>query len=182
MNKENATLIRDEIVKWLSKAGYKEIKIAEEKIYIRSKAKKSFEGYLFDVEFVYDDITRIFHSIVQSSTPVPKEKRMFSLKLLNYISYYDDDEKYILGPFNHRISCATKSSIFKSHGSDFGSIGYSIEFIADNSVMNIANIHLAIKYDDVNICDLNPIRFPNYLYTPSNSVSLGIHVADILEL
>jgi hypothetical protein len=178
MNPETATLIRDEIDKWLSKEGYEEIKIAEGKTYTRSKAKKSFWGYLFDVEFVYDDITRIFHTIVQSSTPVPKEKRMFCLKLLNYISYYDDEEKYILGPFNHRISCATKFCILES----LESIGDEIEFSASNSILNITNIHLAIKYDDVSICDLNPIRFPNYLYTQSTSVSLGIHVADILEL
>ena len=82
MNPETATLIRDEIDKWSSKDGYEEIEIAEDKTDIRIKTKKSFWGYLFDVNVKYDETTKIVHTIVQSSTPVPKEKRMFCLKLL----------------------------------------------------------------------------------------------------
>ena len=149
----------DDIDKWLSKDGYEEVEMAEDEIYILIKAKKSFYGYLFDVNIKYDDTSRIVHTIVQSSTPVPKEKRMFCLKLLNYISLYDEEEKYILCPFNYRISCSTVFSILDS----CCSIGESIEFSASMSIMNLVNIHLTIKYDDVRICDLNPIRFHNYL-------------------
>jgi hypothetical protein len=149
----------DDIEKWLSKNGYEEIEMAEDKIYFLIKAQKSFYDYLFDVNIKYNDTTRIVHIIVQSSTPVPKEKRMFCLKLLNYISLYDEEEKYILGPFNHRISCSTVVSILDS----LCSIGELIEFSASMSILNVANIYETIKYDDVRICELNPIRFHNYL-------------------
>lgn len=148
----------DDFDKCLSKDGFEEIEIAEDIGGILIKAKKSFWGYLFDVNIEYDDTTKIVHNIVQSSTPVPKEKQMFCLKLLNYISLYDKEEKYILDPFNHRISCSTAFSILNSRCS----IGESLEFSASMSIMNLVNIHETIKYDDVRICDLNPIRFHNY--------------------
>jgi hypothetical protein len=149
----------DDIDKWLSKNGYEEIEMAEDKIYFLIKAQRSFYGYHFDVNIKYNDATRIVHIIVQSSTPVPKEKQMFCLKLLNHIGFYDEEEKYILDPFDHRISCSTEFSIIDSRCS----IGESIEFNASMSILNLVNIHKAMKYEDVRICDLNPIRFHNYL-------------------
>jgi len=149
----------DDIDKCLSKNGYEEIEIAEDKIYFLIKAKRSFYGYFFDVNIKYNDTTRIVHIIIQSSTPVPKEKRIFCLKLLNYISLYDEEEKYILDPFDYRISCSTVFSIIDSRCS----IGESMEFSASMSILNLVNIHDAMKYADVTICDLNPIRFHNYL-------------------
>ena len=149
----------DDIDKWLSKNGYVEIEIAEDKIYFLIKAQRSFYGYLFDVNIEYTDTTRIVQINVQSSTPVAKEKQMFCLKLLNYINLCDEEEKYILGPFNHRISCSTVVSILDS----LCSIGELIEFRASMSILNIVNIYETIKYDDVRIRDLYPIRFHNYL-------------------
>ena len=148
----------DDIDKWLSKNGYEEIEIAEDKIYFLIKAKKSFYGYFFDVNIKYNDTTRIVQIIVQTSTPVPKEKQIFCLKLLNYINLYDEEEKYILRPFNHSISCSTVFSILDSGCS----IGESLEFSASMSILNLVNIHEAMKYEDVRICDINPIRFHNY--------------------
>jgi hypothetical protein len=149
----------DDIDKWLSKNGYEEIEMAEDKIYFLIKSRKSFYGYLFDVNIEYNDTTRIVQIIVQSSRPVPKEKQMFCLRLLNYINLYDEEEKYILRPFNHRISCSTVFSILDS----LCSIGELIEFRASMSILNLVNIYETIKYDDVRICDLNPIRFHNYI-------------------
>ncbi|MEJ2102775.1 MAG: hypothetical protein P8X68_22805 [Desulfobacterales bacterium] len=152
-------LVFDDIDKSLSKKGYDDIKIAEDKIYFLIEAKKSFYGYFFVVNIEYNDITKIVQIIVQTSTPVPKEKQIFCLKLLNYINLYDEEEKYILRPFNHSISCSTVFSILDSGCS----IGESLEFSASMAILNLVNIYETIKYDDVRICDLNPIRFHNYL-------------------
>ena len=156
--KEITILMLDDIYKWLSNYDYEEIELSENKIDIFINAKKSYDGYLFDVDIKYNDATRIVHSLVHCLTPVPKDRRIFCLKLLNYIGFYEEEAKYILCPDNYRISCSTTGSILKYPCS----IGQLIEGDASCSIENLSVIHGAIKSDDVKSI-LHPIRFHNYL-------------------
>lgn len=90
---EITCLVFDDIYKWLNKYDYEEIELSENKIYIFIKAKKSCDGNLFVVDIEYNDATRIVHSVVHCLTSVPKDRRIFCLKLLNYIGFYEEEAK-----------------------------------------------------------------------------------------
>jgi hypothetical protein len=156
---EITLLVLDDIDKWLSKHDYEEIELSEIKDYIFIKAKKSYDGRLFDVDIEYNDATRIVYTAVYCLTPVPKDKRIFCLKLLNYIGFFEKEAKYILCPDDHIISCSTSESIL-----DFRcSIGQLLESQASCSIEILSATYDTIKNDDVKIMNIAPIIFHNYL-------------------
>lgn len=152
-------LVFDDIYKWLSKYDYEEIEILENNLFFLIKAKKSYDGYLFEVDIEYNDATKIVHIIVHCLTPVPKDMRIFCLKLLNYIGFYEEEAKYILCPDNQTLSCSTSHSTLDCRCS----IGQLIEGQASCSIENLSVTYDTIKNDDVKICNIHPIRFHNYL-------------------
>lgn len=149
-------LIIDNIEKWLNKYDYEEIELMEEKNYIFVRAEKSYDDHLFNVNIEYNDVTGIVYIFVCCLTPVPKEKRVFCLKLINFIVQFEKEAKYILCPFNHLISCSTLHSILDSHCS----IGQMIESQASCSIENLSETYYAIKNDDVKSI-IHPIKFHN---------------------
>ena len=157
-------LVFDDIDKWLSKYDYEEIEISEDKINILIKAKKSYDGYLFDVDVEYNDATRIAYISVCCLTPVPKDKWIFGLKLINFISHFEREAKYILCPFNHTISCSTSHSILDCRCS----IGQLIEDQASCSIENLSNISDTIKSENLKISNIHPIRFHNNFWKGIN--------------
>ena len=152
-------LVFDDIYKWLSKYDYEEIELSENKNYIFVKAKKSYDGHLFDVDIEYNDATRLVHISVHCLTPVPKDKRIFCLKLLNYIGFFEKEAKYILCPDCYIISCSNSKSILSCHCS----IGQLLESQASCSIENLSVTYDTIKNDDVRIMNIAPIIFHNYL-------------------
>ena len=152
-------LMLDDIDKWLRKYDYEGIELSENRIHILIKAKKSYYGYLFDLDIEYNDATRIVHSIVHCLTPVPKDKRIFCLKFLNYIGYFDKEAKYLLCPDNKTISCSTSYSILDSRCS----IGQLLESEAFCSIDILSIAYDTIIKDDVKIFNIHPVRFHNYL-------------------
>jgi len=154
---EITLLVFDDIDKWLRKYDYEEIELSENKNYIFVKAKKSYDGHLFDVEIEYNDTTRIVHISVHCLTPVPKAKWVFCLKLLNYIGFFEEEAKFILCPDNHIIICSTSHSLANCHIS----MGQCIENQTSCSIENLSITYDTIKNDDVKICGIHPIRFHN---------------------
>jgi len=151
-------LVVEDIYNWLSKNDYEEIELSKNNQHIFGRAKRSYFDHLFEIDFEYNDVSRIINISVYCLTPVPKDKRIFCLKLLNYIGFYEEEAKYTLCPDNYRISCFTAGSILKYHCS----IGQLIEGDASCSIENLLVIHDAIKNDDVKSI-IHPIRFHNYL-------------------
>jgi hypothetical protein len=150
-------LVLDDIDKWLSKYEYEEIELSENKNYIFVKAKKSYDGHLFDVDIEYNDVSRIVYISVYCLTPVSKDKRMLCLKLINFIAPFEKEAKYLLCPNNHIISCLTYHSILNRRCS----IGQLIESQASCSIENLSLTYDTIKNDDVKICGIHPVRFYN---------------------
>jgi len=147
----------DDIDKWLSKDGYQEIEIAENKNFIFVKANKSYDGHLFGVDVKYDDATKVAHISVQCLTQVTKDKRIFCLKFLNYIAYFEEAGKYILCPYDHTIICSTSHSLYKCQVS----IGQLIENQTSCSIENLSMTYQSLDNDDVKISGIHPIRFLN---------------------
>jgi hypothetical protein len=156
---EITCVVLDDIYYWLNNYDYEEIELSEDKKYILIKAKKSYCDYLFNANIEYNDTTRIVQSTVQCLTSVPKDKRVFCLKLLNYIGYFEKEAKYLLCPDNKTISCAESYSILDSRCS----IGQLIESHAFCSIDILTVAYDTIENNDVRICGFHPIRFHNYL-------------------
>ena len=154
---EITLLVLDDIGRWLSRYDYEEIEVSENKNCIFIKTQKSYDGHLFDVDIEYNDITKIVKVSIHCLTPVPKDKRIICLKLLNYIGFFEKEAKYLLCPFKHIISCSTLHSILDS----CCSIVQLIEGQASCSIENLTETYDTIKNDDVKICGIHPIRFDN---------------------
>jgi hypothetical protein len=154
---EITLLVLDDIDKWLSKYDYEEIELLENNGDIFIKAKKSYDGHLFDVYIEYNDATRIVYTTVYCLTPVPKDKRRLCLKLINFIGYSEKEIKYHLCPVNHMIFCCTSHSILDCRCS----IGQLVESQASCSIENLSVTHNTIKNDNLKISNIHPIRFNN---------------------
>ena len=113
---EITLLILDDIYKCLKKLDYKEIKLSENKNYILIKAKKNYDGHLFDVDIEYNDVTNNVHISVYLMAPVSKGNQKFILKLLNHINFYEEEAKYLLCPENQIISCSTSIKVLTKLG------------------------------------------------------------------
>ena len=155
---EVTLLVLYEIDKCLSRHDYETIELSEVSNYIFIKARKTYDSHLFKVDIKYDDVTSIVHTSVYCMAPMPKDKWIFCLKLINYINLYDGDEKYILCPETHIISCSTSHSILDCRCS----IGNLIEGQASCSIENLSDIYDAIKNTNVKIFGIHPIKFYNY--------------------
>ena len=75
-------LVVENIYNWLGKYEYEEIELAENNQNIFGRAKKSYSEHLFEMDFEYNDGSRIINISVYCLTPVPKDKRIFCLKLI----------------------------------------------------------------------------------------------------
>ena len=154
---EVTLLVLNEIDKCLSKHDYETIELSEVSNYIFIKAKKTYDGHLFEVDIKYDDVTRIVHISVYCLTSVPKDKRMLCLKLINFIAPFEKEAKYLLCPNSHIVSCLTFHNILNRRCS----IGQLIESQASCSIENLSLTYDTIKNDDVKICGIHPVRFYN---------------------
>lgn len=159
---EVTLLIVKEIYKYLNKVDYDTIEFSVVSNYIFIKAKKTYESHLFEVDTKYDDVTKIVHISIYCMTPVPKDKRIFCLKLLNYVGFFEEEAKYILCPENHLIACSTTHSILNSRCS----VGQLIEGEASCSIENLLDIYDTIKSNDVKIFGIHPIEFYNFTDLP----------------
>jgi hypothetical protein len=154
---EITCILIDDIHKSLSKFNYEEIEFSEYGIYIFIKAKLSYWDYLFEVEVKYSDVSRLVHAYVYCLTPVPREKRTFCLKLINFIASTDKEAKYTLCPYNHVLSGFSLNSILTCRCS----IGQQIEAEASCLIEILSGCYEAIKHSNVKMCGINPIRFYN---------------------
>jgi hypothetical protein len=150
-------LVFDDIYNKLSKYKYEEIELSENNQYIFGRAKKSYGDHLFKMDFEYDDVSRIINITVYCLTRVPKDKRIFCLKLINLFAPFEKEAKYFLCPKNHIISCMTYHS-FLARCSSMGAL---IEGHASCSIENLSETYDTIKNDDPKISDIHPIRFYN---------------------
>lgn len=157
-------LMLDDMRKWLTKFEFEETQIFENKKYISIRTKKSFYGHLFDVAIQYNYVSRMVHISVICSSPVPKDKIGYCLKLLNFISAHEDEARYVLCPYNHFISCATSHSILDCQCS----IGQFVEGQTSCSIENLSDCYNAIIHNNVKICGINPIRFLNNFWAETN--------------
>ena len=154
---EITLLVLDDIYRCLKKYDYKEIKLSENKNLILVKAKKNYDGHFFDVDIEYNDVTRNVHISVYLLTPVSKDSQNFILKLLNYISFYEEEAKYHLCPENKIISCSTSHSILNCRSS----IGELIECQTSCSIENLSDCYYSSINEDIRGLGLNSIRFYN---------------------
>jgi hypothetical protein len=141
----------------LSKNDYEEIELSENNQHIFGRAKRFYFDHLFEIDFEYNDVSRIIKVSVNCLTPVPKDKRIFCLKLINLIAPFEKEAKYLLCPNSHIISCMTYHSILTCHCS----MGALIESQASCSIENLLDIYDTIESDDPKILDIHPIRFYN---------------------
>jgi len=147
--------------KWLTKFEFEETQILESKKCISIKIKKSYYDHFFDVAIQYNDVSRMIYISVICSSPIPKDKTGYCLKLLNFISVHEKEAKYALCPYNHLISCSTSHSILDCQCS----IGQLVEGQAYCSIENLSDCYNAIIHNNVKICGISPIRFFNDFWT-----------------
>lgn len=154
--KEITNVVFLQIIEEIIRNGYEGINFIVEESLVHISAEKIYQDHNFNLKIFYDDVSKVAELSVSCLTPVPVEKLIFCLKLLNYCTAFEEKTKYVLCPQKHIIECTTIKSIFDSNISP----GKCINLDIDCSIENITDIYRAIEIDDV-VNIINPITFYN---------------------
>ena len=132
----------------------------DERNHLVIEAKKSTDEHNFEVVVRYDYLSGIIRDEVLCLSPIPENKLVFCLKLLNYCTDWEDNSYYNLCPYRHAMVCKTHHSVDTIRIP----IGEALTHNLDCSIDNLEDVYMAIEKNDLRylIGDIHPIHFHNY--------------------
>jgi hypothetical protein len=134
--------------------------VGEEDTVIQARRVKNSYSFKLYVKITYED--KLIETNVFCLTPIPANKIVFCLKLLNYCAVFEERTKYNLCPREHLIMCRT----YFSRNTINIPLGKALVNDLDCSVDALELMHLAIKNNDLGymLYKMNPVRFHNYYF------------------
>ena len=131
------------VKKWLSDDGYHQIEINSDKIFQYITARKIYNDCDFEVDISNDLNGKTLYLSVFLLWPLPKEKNILCLKLLNYITAFEENAKYYLSPNRHIVVCKTFHSISKPDRS----LSNLLKNHSECSMENLIDVLWAVQND-----------------------------------
>ena len=153
-------IIVNNSIKELKRNGYKVTRqiVGEEDTVIQARRVKNSYRFKLCVKLTYE--TKLIETEVFCLTPIPENKLVFCLKLLNYCAVFEERTKYNLCPREHLIMCRT----YLSQSTIQIPLGKALVNDLDCSVDALELMHLTFKNNDLRymLYKMNPVRFHNY--------------------
>ena len=146
------------VKKWLSDEGYHQIEMKADKFFQYITARKIYNDCDFEVDISNDLHGKTLHLSFFFLWPVPKEKNILCLKLLNYITAFEENAKYYLSPNRHILVCSTFHSISKPDRS----LSNLLKIHSECSMENLIDVLWAVVNGDVSKI-VKPQEFNNYI-------------------